>query len=122
MLFEDSPFETDFELAKQILSFGAYLTDTTAAGKTRDIYCFQLFNFENVFKLLEEGDFIDATFFFAFATWTVVIFSTSIDLQFRIFLNELSFQMIYTFYENIADFKKKGIVQNATEKSFTIAT
>lgn len=105
-LFSESPFMTDFENVSRILDLGNAILDTSKAGKMRNAYCLKMFTFENTIKLLREQDFIDACFFLPFASWISANFSISIDLPFRLFLFELSFQMISTFFEQFPDLKK----------------
>lgn len=105
-LFSESPFMTDFENVSRILDLGNAILDTSKAGKMRNAYCLKMFTFENTIKLLREQDYIDACFFLPFASWISANFSISIDLPFRLFSFELSFQMISTFFEQFPDLKK----------------
>lgn len=114
-LFSESPFMTDFENVSRILDLRNAILDTSKAGKMRDAYCLKMFTFENTIKLLREQDYIDACFFLPFASWISANFSISIDLPFRLFLLELSFQIISTFLEQFPDLKKNRILQKAVE-------
>ena len=114
-LFSDSNTSTDCESAKRILEIGNALEDLTKAGKMRDSYCMKLFSFQNVCKLLKAGLFVDATLMFCFACWISADFSTNVDLQFRLFLLELSFQLIETFRQDFTSLKKNGIPQKAKD-------
>ena len=102
---------------KNILELGKVLDDITSAGKMRDIYCLKLFTFANVIKLLRNEDYLDASFLFPFACWICVVYSISIDLPFRLFLIELSFQMINCFREQFAPLKQNGVIQKEREKA-----
>ena len=119
-LFANSLSATDCEVAKLILDIEKALDDVSSAGKMRDIYVMKLFTFENVCKLLKSGLFVDSCLLFPFACWIVADFSITIDLQFRLFLIELSFQFISTFRENICGLKQNGILQKANETSNTV--
>lgn len=115
-LFEDSPLSTDYEKTKSILEIGNALDDETSIGKMRDIYSIKFFTFNNVFKLLQSAQFIDAAFIFPTACWVAANYSIRIDLRFRIFLIELSFQMLSIFHDHFSGLKKKKIYQKSSEK------
>lgn len=114
-LFSNSPLATDFERAKSILNVGKALNDTSDVGKMRDIYCIQLFTLENVYKLLDNDDYMDATLFFPYACWIIVVYSIQIDLEFRLFLTELSFQFIQTFLDNFPTLKQNRVLQKSRD-------
>ena len=115
-LFEDSPLSTNYEQTKSIFEIRNALEDETSIGKMRDIYSVKFFTFENVIQLLCSGQFIDATFIFPIACWVIANYSIQIDLQFRLFLIELSFQMLSVFHEHFIGLKKKKIYQKSSEK------
>ena len=115
-LFADSPFTTDIRNVRDVLGLGKALTDITPIGKMRDIYVMQIFTFNNVKQLMSAGDYLDATFLLPFACWVTVIFSTKIDLQFRIFLTELAFQIISVFRQHLPKLGAKGIRQKVKGK------
>lgn len=83
----------------------------------RDAYCIKLFTFQNVCKLLKSGQYIDAVLLFPFAAWIAADFSVKIDLEFRLFLIEISFQMIMEFKNNFFQLKAAGVLQKAREGS-----
>lgn len=116
-IFGNSSFVSDIDGVKNVLQLGNALNDFSQTGKMRDSYCLQLFTLNNVNKLFIAGKYVDAIILFPFACWIIVAYSTTIDLPFRLFLNELAFQIIYCFYENIKDLKKNGVKQKATENA-----
>ena len=79
---------------RSVLDLGSALTDESQLGKMRDCYVISLFTFSNVAKLLQEKEYANASILFPFACWASCIFSPSLDLKFRLFLVELSFQML----------------------------
>ena len=119
-LYADSDLSTDYEKAESILEIGQALSDMTHLGKMRDCYCIKLFTLENVVKLLKAGGFIDSTFIFPVACWIVSIFSTKIDLSFRLFFTELAFQMFSDFHEHFTDLKKQKIFQRTQEANGSV--
>lgn len=109
-LFADSDSSTDCKSAKMILDIVKSLDDCTDAGRMRDPYCIKLFSLKNVCKLLTSSHFMDAALLFPFSLWIAADFSVAIDLNFRLFLLELAFQMINTFKENFIPLKENGIL------------
>ena len=81
------------EQMRNVLQLGNTLDDISQTGKMRDSYVMHLFTFENVIKLMRAGQTVAGYLLFPFACWIAVIFSESIDLPFRLFLVELSFQV-----------------------------
>ena len=75
-----------------ILQLGNAIDDKSSLGKMRDSYVIQLFNMKNIAKLIKAKDYGSAAALFPYACIVFVLFSTSISLQCRLFLIELSFQ------------------------------
>lgn len=115
-LFSESSSTTDIDKTKEILDAGKELDDYSSAGKMRDSYALKLFTFQNVSKLLSAGLYIDAALFFPFACWIASDFSINIDLEFRLFLLEVAFQLIERFRENFFSLKKNGVLQKARDE------
>ena len=105
---------TCLEQDRKILDLGNALSDETQVGKMRDSYVVSLFTLHNVVKLLNAGQFVDAYLLFPFACWMAVIFSQDIDLSFRLFLTELAFQVIMSWYQEIGDLKRAGVKSKAS--------
>lgn len=110
---------TNIESLRTALALGPALNDESQLGKMRDGYVLALFTFDNVATLLKKGHYVHACFLFPFSCWIAVIFSTSIDLNFRLFLVELSFQILsdwFDFYGELAVYFKEK--QESTEVTF----
>ena len=95
----------NLDCMRSVLSLGNALTDETQLGKMRDCYVISLFTFSNVAKLLEAKEYASASILFPFACWASCIFSPSLDLSFRLFLVELSFQMLSDWLSQYAEIK-----------------
>lgn len=119
-LFSDSNLSTNFEETDLILDIGQALSDVSHLGKMRDCYCLKFFTLENVIKLFKNGKIMDAIFILPIACWIVSIYSTTIDLSFRLFFVELSFQIFSMFFENFTDLKKKKVFQRKQEDSIYV--
>ena len=97
MLYSGCP-STSLQSMRSVLNVGSALTDDSQIGKMRDAYVVSLFTFSNVHKLMTSGHYVEACFLFPFACWTAVIFSDGIELELRLFLVELAFQIIHSWY------------------------
>ena len=97
MLYSGCP-ATSLENMRRVLDLGGALMDDSQTGKMRDAYVVSLFTFSNVSKLMMAGNYVEACLLFPFACWTAVIFSDDIELQLRLFLVELAFQIIHSWY------------------------
>ena len=111
----DKSVRTDIESIKQTLDLGPALDDVSHIGKMRDVYVLKLFTFENVSKLLGAGNYIAAFVLLPFAAWLLVVFSTRIDDQLRLFLCELSFQLLSRFLSEFDTLQAAGVQQKACD-------
>ena len=114
---------TAIDEIRTLLDLGPVLSDESQIGKMRDSYAVSLFTFKNVSKLLKAGQFVAACFFLPFACWSAVIYSCDIKLSLRLFLVELSFQLLRTYFGQFEKLKAKGVVLKASgESCVTFAT
>ena len=109
------PFSNCVDVAsmRNLLDLGNPLVDESQMGKMRDSYVLSLFTFENIVKLLNEGQYVNACFLLPFASWLAVIFSDKIDLGLRLFLVELSFQILSDWCSEFDSLKEAGVSQKA---------
>ena len=107
---------TDIEAVRKRLKIGNVLDDESQIGKMRDQYVTALFTFKNVCKLLRAKEYTSACLFLPFACWLAATFSPRIDRELRIFLCELAFQVLRTYYEEFPMLKKAGITQYGRRK------
>lgn len=103
----------DIAAMTEVLNLGSPLTDKSQIGKMRDCYVLSLFTFENVVKLLQSRQYLNACFLLPFASWVAVIFSDRINLGLRLFLVELSFQMLSDWFSEFASLNQVGVSQKA---------
>ena len=103
------------DVLRQVLDLGDALDDVSQLGKMRDCYVLSLFTFANVQKLLCKEKYVEAYFLLPFACWSAVIFSQSIDLNFRIFLVELSFQIFSNWLGQYKELEKSNIALKYTK-------
>lgn len=108
MLYSGCP-TTSLESMRRVLNVGSALSDDSQIGKMRDAYVVSLFTFENVYKLMRAGHYVEACLLFPFACWTAVIFSDGIELQLRLFLVELAFQLIHSWYVEASSLVAAGV-------------
>ena len=113
VLFDDCLISTNFKETASILDIGKALLDDTHLGKMRDIYVIKFFTLENVIKLLKAHHYVDAVFIFPLACWLISFYSLKIDLSFRLFFLELSFQMISLIHLNFTGLKENKVYQRA---------
>ena len=103
----------DLDSMRRVLDLGSALTDETQLGKMRDCYVLSLFTLSNVALLLQAEEYSNAAILFPFACWASCLFSTSLDLSFRLFLVELSFQMLSDWLSQYGEIK---MVEKATKE------
>ena len=113
-LFAFSPQVNADEL-RSALELGPVLNDTSQVGKMRDSYAVSLFTFKNVSHLMKSGRFVAACYLFPFACWIGVIYSQDIDLSLRLFLVELSFQLIRVYFGEFERLKEEGVVPKGSD-------
>ena len=116
-MYPEQAVEASAQRASNTLNLGSVLDDTTSTGKMRDSYALQLFTFENVVKLLKAGDYSNAALLMPFACWTAVVYSTAIDINFRLFLTELAFSMIEGWQKLVPELKDRKVFQKSTQNS-----
>ena len=119
-LFATSPCLTEYEDVKKILNIGKALDDNSQLGKMRDNYVLKIFTFQNIEKLLKNQHYLDAVLFLPFACWIAVVFSTRINLSFRLFLTELAFQLIGRFHRDLAGLRECGIKQKGGQNIIAV--
>ena len=107
------------EQMRAVLQLGNTLDDSSQTGKMRDSYVMHLFTFENVIKLMRAGQAVAGYLLFPFACWIAVIFSESIDLPFRLFLVELSFQVFSSWLEHLPALGMSGASYRAPVNGIT---
>ena len=121
-LFPSCP-HTSIEEIRRVLALGPVLDDESQIGKMRDCYVVGLFTFRNVSELLKEGQYVAACFLLPFACWMGAIFSVDMDLSFRLFCVELSFQLIRIYFGEFEQLKAEKVPVKATGDScITFAT
>ena len=108
---------TNIESVQRVLSLGHVLDDATQLGKMRDNYTLALFTFANVSALIRAEKYTSAFLLLPFACWMAVLFSDRITLQLRLFLSELSFQLIASYLEAFDELKCHGVTQQKSDES-----
>ena len=111
---------TNIEAVQRVLSLGPVLDDATQLGKMRDNYTLALFTFANVSALIRAKEYTSAFLMLPFACWMAVLFSDRITLQLRLFLCELSFQLIAAYLEAFDDLKAHGVTQQKSDEGAAI--
>ena len=107
-LYPDSG-KIDFDGMRKLLDLGEVLNDESQIGKMRDCYVLSLFTFHNVAALLEDKQYVNGSLLFPFACWMAAIFSPTINLGFRMFLVEVSFQLLSDWLSDYDELKKMKV-------------
>ena len=113
---------TNIEAVRQLLGIGNALNDTSQIGKMRDKYVLRLFTLQNVATLLRAKEYTSAFLLLPFAAWITVIFNNQIDPSLRIFLCQVSFQLIALFLDSFESLRQTGVVQKCSSGEQCVLT
>lgn len=80
------------------LHLGAPLIDTTNLSFMKDYYAINIFNIENIIKLLKLNKCDEILYILPFALWYEAILSLSLKKSTRLYLLRFSFYVLYNFY------------------------
>ena len=113
---------TNVEAVRVLLGIGNALSDTSQIGKMRDKYVLRLFTLQNVSILLRAKEYTSAFLLLPFAAWITVIFNNQIDQSLRLFLCQVSFQLIVLFVDSFQGLRQTGVIQKCASDEPCVVT